>query len=253
MRSASGSSLGSGSMYLGDEAVVETRVVFTRGDGRSARSGSRSPAWRSNGYTAELLPARRALATPSWASSEAVSRSWPPRSIRTGVRDVHSTSSGGKTTPTASLVSGAGTRDGYIRGFLHFRPELRTRLPSRSSLMRRRRDNAQRADGVPPRPRGSSCSATRGVEEASLNFAAFARFVHAPARQARNVPSVERYWSPTLSFQIERLHRFNTKFFPRLGAFATSCTSTFSLFPGSAWRRCGVEGQLPQNRVSRRR
>ena len=62
--------------------------------------------------------------------------------------------------------------------------------------------------------RGLDLLRDRGVEEASLNFAAFARFIHAP----RGV--LERLLGRVLLladsvFQIERLHRFNAKFFPR--------------------------------------
>src|SRR5437588_10137355 len=54
----------------------------------------------------------------------------------------------------------------------------------------------------------------RGIEELSLNFAAFARLIHSPrgwlervaGRAARRADAV---------FQIERLYRFNAKFFPR--------------------------------------
>src|SRR5262249_39548909 len=54
----------------------------------------------------------------------------------------------------------------------------------------------------------------RGVEELSLNFAAFARPFHAPGglvnRLLRMLVSLTNPF-----FQVESLYRFNAKFFPR--------------------------------------
>jgi lysyl-tRNA synthetase class 2 len=53
-----------------------------------------------------------------------------------------------------------------------------------------------------------------GVEELSLNFAAFARFMHRPRNPAeRFVGRLARLANPY--FQIESLYRFNAKFHPR--------------------------------------
>jgi lysyl-tRNA synthetase class 2 len=54
----------------------------------------------------------------------------------------------------------------------------------------------------------------RGVDELSLNFAAFARWLHSPEKRSeralgRLVALGNRF------FQIESLYRFNAKFFPR--------------------------------------
>jgi lysyl-tRNA synthetase class 2 len=54
----------------------------------------------------------------------------------------------------------------------------------------------------------------RGVEEISLNFAAFSRFLHSPSGAGerllgRCIALANPY------FQIESLYRFNAKFFPR--------------------------------------
>jgi lysyl-tRNA synthetase class 2 len=53
-----------------------------------------------------------------------------------------------------------------------------------------------------------------GVEELSLNFAAFARFMHRPRNPAeRAVGRLARLGNPY--FQLESLYRFNAKFQPR--------------------------------------
>ena len=90
----------------------------------------------------------------------------------------------------------------------------------------------------------------RGVREASLNFAAFARFVHAP----RN--AVERTVGRVLLvadafFQIERLHRFNTKFFPRWEPRYLMYEHVLAL-PRVGLAAMWVEGQLPKPGSRRR-
>ena len=54
----------------------------------------------------------------------------------------------------------------------------------------------------------------RGLDEMSLNFAAFARWMHSPERPAeRALGRLIALGNPF--FQIESLYRFNAKFFPR--------------------------------------
>ena len=54
----------------------------------------------------------------------------------------------------------------------------------------------------------------RGVEEISLNFAAFAKWLHSPQRASeRALAKLIALGNPF--FQIESLYRFNAKFFPR--------------------------------------
>ena len=54
----------------------------------------------------------------------------------------------------------------------------------------------------------------RGLDEISLNFAAFARWLHSPERRSERVLArLIRIGNPF--FQIESLYRFNAKFFPR--------------------------------------
>ena len=54
----------------------------------------------------------------------------------------------------------------------------------------------------------------RGVREMSLNFAAFAKWIHSPQRGwERALGKLIALGNPY--FQIESLYRFNAKFFPR--------------------------------------
>jgi lysyl-tRNA synthetase class 2 len=52
------------------------------------------------------------------------------------------------------------------------------------------------------------------VEELSLNFATFAKWMHSPEKRwERALGRVMKLFNPY--FQIESLYRFNAKFFPR--------------------------------------
>jgi lysyl-tRNA synthetase, class II len=83
----------------------------------------------------------------------------------------------------------------------------------------------------------------RGVREISLNFAAFARIVHAPSgigqRAARRLILFgDRF------FQIESLYRFNAKFFPRWEP-RYFMFDGFRNLPRAALGAARAEGHLP--------
>jgi lysyl-tRNA synthetase class 2 len=89
----------------------------------------------------------------------------------------------------------------------------------------------------------------RGVQELSLNFAAFARWLYAPTGPLqRALGRVVRLGNPF--FQIESLYRFNARFFPRW-------EPRYLLFEGSfgvlraALAALWAEGQLPRPRLRR--
>jgi lysyl-tRNA synthetase class 2 len=89
----------------------------------------------------------------------------------------------------------------------------------------------------------------RGVEEVSLNFATFARYIHSPrgplerllGRAARQADAV---------FQIERLYRFNAKFFPRWEPRYVMYERLAAL-PRVALASLWLEGQLPKPTLRR--
>ena len=102
--------------------------------------------------------------------------------------------------------------DGAIRGVLHFVPVYGRDAVSLSFM---RRD--------PDTPNGLTeflvvkaveLLRERGVAEMSLNFAAFAKWMHSPEKRSERVlGKLIALGNPF--FQIESLYRFNAKFFPR--------------------------------------
>jgi lysyl-tRNA synthetase class 2 len=136
-----------------------------------------------------------------------------------------------------------------IKGVLHFVP-VYGRPAMSLSLMRR----------DPETPNGltefmvvqaAQLLKERGVKEMSLNFAAFAKWIHSPERRHErwlgNLVALGNRW-----FQIESLYRFNAKFFPRWeprylvyeGALGLARTSVAAMW---------AEGQLPKPSLPRRR
>ena len=83
-----------------------------------------------------------------------------------------------------------------------------------------------------------------GIEEFSLNFAAFGRWLRDPQniveRQLARLLRVGDRW-----FQVERLYRYNVKFHPRWQPRYLLCESYMAL-PRTALAAMWVEGQLPR-------
>jgi len=138
--------------------------------------------------------------------------------------------------------------EGRIRGFLHFVPSY-GRAAVSLSLMRR----------DPETPNGLTeylVARTllelreRGVEEVSLNFAAFARVIHGPRGPLeRAAGRVVALGNPF--FQIESLYRFNAKFFPRWEPRYLVYEGALGL-PRAALAVMWAEGQLPKPKPRRR-
>jgi lysyl-tRNA synthetase class 2 len=231
-------------MYLGDEAVVETGSFSL--EGRPIRKVRQSVTrLEKQGYTAELCQLGE-LCDAELGELEAVSRSWRRGQSERGFamsldelrREDHADS---------LLVLGRDA-DGHVRGFLHFAPSY-GRAAVSLSLMRRRRDTP---NGLMEflLARGLELLRDRGVEEASLNFAAFARFVHAPRGQLERALGRALLVADAF-FQIERLHRFNTKFFPRWEPRYLMYEHVLAL-PRVGLAAMWVEGQLPKPGSRRR-
>jgi lysyl-tRNA synthetase class 2 len=90
----------------------------------------------------------------------------------------------------------------------------------------------------------------RGVEDVSLNFAAFNRLLQSPAHAG------ERFLGRLIAlanpyFQIESLYRFNAKFFPRWEPRYLVYERTLAL-PRVGLAVMFAEGQLPKPRLLRR-
>ena len=200
--------LGLRSLYLGDEAIVETASFSL--EGRAIRKVRQSVTrLEKQGYSASLHLLAE-LSDADLCRLEEVSRGWrggdPERGFTMSLDELRRDDHGD------SLVVLGRDAEGRIRGFLHFAPSYGRPAVS-LSLMRRDKDTPNGLTEFLV-ARGLDLLRDRGVEEASLNFAAFARFIHAP----RGV--LERLLGRVLLladsvFQIERLYRFNAKFFPR--------------------------------------
>jgi len=236
--------LGLRSMYLGDEAVVETGSFSL--EGRAIRKVRQSVTrLEKHGYRAELVRLGQ-LSDAELAELEAVSVSWRRGDVERGFtmsldelrRDDHGD----------SLVVLGRDAEGDIGGFLHFAPSY-GRAAVSLSLMRRRLDTP---NGLMEFlvARGLELLRERGVEEASLNFAAFARFVHAPRGWGERVAGRGLLIADAF-FQIERLHRFNAKFFPRWEPRYLMYERVQAL-PRVGLAALWVEGQLPKPGPPRR-
>jgi lysyl-tRNA synthetase class 2 len=141
-----------------------------------------------------------------------------------------------------SLVAVARDRDGAVRGLLHYVPSY-GRAAMSLSLMRR--DRAA-PNGLTEFLVARSIEAMRdrGIHEVSLNFAAFARFMHGPrSRHERLLGAVTGLANPF--FQIDSLYRFNAKFFPRWRPRYLLYDGLFSA-PRVALAALRAEGQLPR-------
>jgi lysyl-tRNA synthetase class 2 len=89
----------------------------------------------------------------------------------------------------------------------------------------------------------------RGVEEASLNFAAFARLMHSPSGPLeRALGRLAALFNPY--FQIESLYRFNAKFFPRWEPRYLVYEGPLGL-PRAGLAAMWAEGQLPKPKLRR--
>jgi lysyl-tRNA synthetase class 2 len=85
------------------------------------------------------------------------------------------------------------------------------------------------------------------VQELSLNFAAFARWVSSPRHATeRALGRLVTLGNPF--FQIESLYRFNAKFFPRWEPRYLVYEGAFGL-PRASLAAAWAEGQLPKPKL----
>ena len=235
--------LGLHAIYLGDEAVVELGRFSL--EGRPIRKVRQSVTRLSKaGYRAELNELR-ALDQNTIDEVEAVielgRQGAPERGFSMAMdslqgQDDHET-----------LVVLARDETGAIRGVLHFVP-CYGRPAVSLSLMRR---DPSTPNGLTEFlvVRAIELLRERDVEELSLNFAAFAKWMHSPEKPFERVlGKLIALGNPF--FQIESLYRFNAKFFPRWEPRFLVYEGAFGL-PRAGIAAMWAEGQLPKPRIRR--
>jgi lysyl-tRNA synthetase class 2 len=200
--------LGLRALYLGDEAIVDIRD-FTL-NGRPIRKVRQSVTrLEREGFTTEL--ARLGDLEPKdldglQALADRARDGAPEHGFAMELPSLLGPSL------DETLVLVARDRRGAPRGLLHLVP-CGPRPALSLSLTRRERDAP---NGLVEFMvvRAIEAARARDIEEISLNFAAFGRWIAAPSgrleRALGRVASVGDRW-----FQIESLYRFNAKFFPR--------------------------------------
>jgi lysyl-tRNA synthetase class 2 len=232
------------SLYMGDEAIVDSDRFNL--EGRPIRKVRQSVTrLRRAGYRTEISELG-SLEPDVVARLEEVAKDWlggtPERGFSMAMDSLRNPVS------EDTLVVYAVDEGGTIRGFLHFVPTYGRDAVS-LSYMRRQRETPNGltefliAEGI-------EHLRVRGVTEVSLNFAAFARLI----RQPRGI--VERAFGRALTlgdawFQIERLYRFNAKFFPDWEPRYFMYERRLGL-PRAGIAALWLEGQLPKPRIFRR-
>jgi lysyl-tRNA synthetase class 2 len=236
--------LGLRSLYLGNEALVDTRAFSL--EGRAIRKVRQSVTrLEKHGYTVRIHELSE-LSSSDFAELDAISRRWRGGASERGFamsldalrREDHGD----------SLVVVGRDAEGRVRGFLHFAPSY-GRAAVSLSLMRRDPDTPNGLTEFLV-ARGIELLRERGIDEASLNFAAFARFIHEPRGLAERLLG-RALLAADAFFQIERLYRFNAKFFPRWEPRYLLYERVLGL-PRVGLAALWAEGQLPKPSLPRR-
>jgi lysyl-tRNA synthetase class 2 len=201
-------SAGLSSFYIGDEAIVDLPGFSL--EGRSIRKVRQAVnRTRKAGFTA-ALQRMGDLSEAELRELEEVSARWRGGEPERGFSMAFDSLRGEHL--SESLVVVARDADGNARGFLHFAP-CYGRPAMSLGLMRRDRDSV---NGLTEYLVVSAIEMLRerGIEEMSLNFAAFARLLRSPSGlRERTLGRLVALANPY--FQIESLYRFNAKFSPR--------------------------------------
>ncbi len=225
-------------LYLGDEAIVETDSFSL--DGRSIRKVRQSVSRLEKAGYAVRVEELSAVDDRTLAELEQIAASWRGGCQERGfsmamdsLRNPHCAD---------TLVVYAVDDAGAVGGFLQFVPTYGRDAVSLSFM--RRRPEAPNGLTEFLVVRAIEAMRARGVREVSLNFAAFARLIREPEglleRVAGRVITLGDTW-----FQIERLYRFNAKFFPRWEPRYFMYERRFGL-PRAGIAALWIEGQLPK-------
>jgi lysyl-tRNA synthetase class 2 len=236
--------LGLRSLYFGDEAIVKTRSFSL--EGRAIRKVRQSVSRLEKlGYSCEVASVGT-LDSSAVAESEAASLDWLGSTDERGFSMALDADIGSH---EDTLLVLARDEHGELTGVLHLVPSF-GRSAFSLSMMRR---HPEAPNGLTEYMIVKTIEELRdrGVDEISLNFAAFARLLHSPDGVAERL--ARRLLQAADSFfQIERLYRFNEKFDPRWEARYLMHEGALTL-PRTALATLWVEGQLPKPRPLRLR
>jgi len=237
--------MGLHTLYLGDEAIVDLTKFSLQG--RPIRKVRQSVTrLQKAGYEAELHDLE-ALDPGTIAEIEMVievgRQGAPERGFSMAMDSI------GGAAVRDTMVVLARDDQGAIRGVLHFVPCYGRDAVS-LSFMRRDPDTPNGLTEFLV-ARAAELLRDRGLHEMSLNFAAFAKWLHSPSGWLeRTLGRIVALGNPF--FQIESLYRFNAKFFPRWEPRYLVYEGTLGL------ARAGIaamwaEGQLPKPSLPTRR
>jgi lysyl-tRNA synthetase, class II len=228
-------------LYIGDEAIVETKCFSL--EGRAIRK-VRQAVTRSEreGFTAEAHRLGQ-LDPATLAELERVSHAWRDGAPERGFSMALDAIGGGEQDDSVIVLARDGA--GSVRAFLHYVPSYGRPAMSLSFM--------RREHGLPNGVteflvvRSIELLRERGVEELSLNFAAFGRFLERPSGAVeralgRMMTLGDRY------FQIESLYKFNAKFAPRWEP-RYLVFETLRTLPRVGLAAMAVEGQRPKVRT----
>jgi lysyl-tRNA synthetase class 2 len=228
-------------LYVGDEAIVETARFSL--EGRAIRKVRQSVSrLEAAGYSVEARGVR-GLDEGTLSQLEHVSELWREGGAERGftmamdcIRGEHC---GG------GVVVAARDSEGAIRGFLHFVPSY-GRAAMSLSFMRRDRSTP---NGLTEYlvVKAIELLRERGIEELSLNFAAFGRLLDRPRGRVERMLGCLVVYGDRF-FQIESLYRFSAKFGPRWEPRYLVFESSLGL-PRVSLAALRIEGQLPKLRA----
>jgi lysyl-tRNA synthetase class 2 len=228
--------LGLKTIYLGDEALLDLEQFSL--EGRPIRKVRQSVSRLSKaGYAAELLPVAGLDAETGRAVEGVLERGRegaPERGFSMAMDSIDGPHG------DQTLIVLARDEDGAVRGVLHFVP-CYGRAAMSLSFMRR----------DPGTPNGLTefmvvkaveLLRERRINEMSLNFAVFAKWIHSPEKRSERVLG-KIVTLGNRFFQIESLYRFNAKFFPRWEPRYLVYDGAFGL-PRASIAALWAEGQL---------
>ena len=230
--------LGLRTIYLGDEAIIDLDKFSL--EGRAIRKVRQSVSRLSKAGFAAELQELSALGSGTLEQIEHVLERGREGAPERGFSMAMDSMQGPEGHETLVVLARDEHQD--IRGVLHFVPVYGRNAVSLSFM---RRD--------PDTPNGLTeflvVKATellreRGLAEMSLNFAAFAKWMHSPEKR------IERWLGKLIAlgnpfFQIESLYRFNAKFFPRWEPRYLVYEGALGL-PRAGIAAMWAEGQLPK-------